>query len=165
VDISPDMIEIAKKAPEGNFYVINGEKLDFPDNYFDLVFSVTVLHHIPYDKKKKMIDEICRVTKKDGYVLTIEDISFKKPEQTFNMFPLSPDEWIVAFSKHGCKCTKIVKHKLLQGYLLALTNKFPKATNDSVFKFVWVKVVERAAITLLPWRFFAGCSIIFKKVE
>ena len=164
VDISPRMIEIAtREVPKGNFYVIDGEKLDFPDNYFDLVFSVTVLHHIPYDKKEKMISEICRVTKKGGYIIILEDISFKKPKQTFNMFPLLPNEWIASFNKHKCKCIKIVKHKFLQSHLLLLTRKFPHITNTQIFKFLWTEIVEKVATKILPWKFFAGCGIIFQK--
>lgn len=165
VDISPEMVKIAKKNnPTGNFYVIDGECLPFPDNCFDLVFSVTVLQHIPYNKKEKIIQEMCRITKKGGYIIIIEDICFKKQDKSFNLFPLSPDEWIAAFNKHRCEVVKIVKHKFLQEALLILTAKLPRATNKYLFKFIWVKIVEKMAVKILPWRFFTGCGIIFRKV-
>ena len=41
-------------------------KLDFDDESFDFVNSVTVLQHIPYKEKREAIKEICRVTKKRG---------------------------------------------------------------------------------------------------
>jgi len=166
VDISPKMIEIAKKnVPKGHFYVIDGENLNFPDNHFDLVFSITVLHHIPYDKKENLIQEICRVVKEEGYIIIIEGITFKKPRQTFNFFPLSPADWIAIFEKHKCRVIKVVKHQFLYIYLNFLTRKFSRITKTRMFKFIWSRIVEKVATRTLPWRFFAGCGIIFKKVR
>ncbi len=165
VDISSKMIEIAKKNNStGNFYIIDGKSLPFPNNYFDLVFSVTVLHHIPYDEKEKMIREMCRVTKKGGYIIIIEDICFIKPKQTFNWFPLSPDEWIRSFTKNGFKPLKLVKHKFLQEDLFIATKKFNRITNNRIFKFIWIELIEKISI-ILPWKFFRGCGIVFRKVN
>ena len=76
------MIKVAKKKiPKGRFYITSGEKLNFRDESFDLTFSITVLHHIPYNKKEKMIKEMCRVTRKGGYTAIMEDICFEKPKK------------------------------------------------------------------------------------
>lgn len=165
VGISPKMVEIAKKnIPNGEFYVINGEKLDFPNNYFDLTFSVTVLHHNPDNQKRKLIREMCRVTKKGGYIIILEDISHRKEKiDTFNMFPLSVENWIKEFSDHGCKPVKIIKHKFMQGALLVFCKRFPNITNNALFILVWTKIVEKLAQKLMPYRLFAGVGILFRK--
>lgn len=67
IDISPKMVEIAKKrVPSASFLNMSGDNLRFKDESFDLVFSITVLHHIPYDKQIKTIKEMCRVVKRGG---------------------------------------------------------------------------------------------------
>src|SRR3989344_3970637 len=48
IDPSEKLIEIAKKKyPEAKFQVASGLALPFPDNYFDKVYSISVIHHIP----------------------------------------------------------------------------------------------------------------------
>ncbi|MFX0142281.1 MAG: class I SAM-dependent methyltransferase [Candidatus Hodarchaeota archaeon] len=165
VDISPMMLDIAKtNVPEGNFFLTDGGKLNFSNNYFDLVFTITVLHHIPYDKKKNMIREICRVTKNDGHIIIIEDVCFKKIKNIFNMFPLSPYEWIATFNRYGYNCIKIIKHKFHQKYLLSITENFPKFTNNLFFEVIWIEGVEKLATAILPWKYFNGCGNIFRKI-
>lgn len=47
----------------------------FPDEFFDRVFSVSVLEHVPVQDRKQVFDEIFRVLKPDGLaVLTIDYI-------------------------------------------------------------------------------------------
>lgn len=42
--------------------------LPFPDNYFDRVFSVCVMEHLPSDVRKKVMTEVYRVLKPGGIV-------------------------------------------------------------------------------------------------
>jgi ubiquinone/menaquinone biosynthesis C-methylase UbiE len=64
-DISEQMIELAKKnLPDKNISIhkTDGFSLSFPDNYFDLVFTSTVLQHvINEDQLRQLIKSICRV--------------------------------------------------------------------------------------------------------
>ena len=60
IDISPRMISEAKECnPEDNFFLCNGEKIDFPDNSFDIVISFGVLHMT--EKWEKLLAEALRV--------------------------------------------------------------------------------------------------------
>ncbi|PIU42734.1 MAG: hypothetical protein CO034_00890 [Parcubacteria group bacterium CG_4_9_14_0_2_um_filter_35_11] len=78
VDFAERLIEIARKKylaskelKEGGvppvFLVVNALHLPFEDNFFDKVFSIAVLHHIPSDKQRVLfLKEIRRVLKPKG---------------------------------------------------------------------------------------------------
>jgi len=49
-DASPQALEVAKqnvRAPNVSFIECSPETLPFPDGYFDFIFSLGVLHHVP----------------------------------------------------------------------------------------------------------------------
>lgn len=74
VDISEKLIEIAKsRHPKDKFQVADALSLPFPDNFFDKIFSIAVLHHIPSEKLKiQFLKEAKRVLKPNGLlILTI----------------------------------------------------------------------------------------------
>lgn len=80
IDISDVSIEVAKKwaSQEGiedklNFFVMDCEKIDFPDNYFDIVFNCGTLSCID---REKGYSEIIRVLKNDGYFISIDTIGY-----------------------------------------------------------------------------------------
>lgn len=68
-DIDPESIEkIKKQNPQlktENIVVCPAEKLEFPDNFFDIVISNEVLEHVTDDKKS--VEEIMRVLKPGGH--------------------------------------------------------------------------------------------------
>ena len=66
VDLSPKMHKIAKeKHPEIEFSIGNAENLTaFPDNSFDIVTASFVVHGVTADRRKKMLSEMKRITKK-----------------------------------------------------------------------------------------------------
>lgn len=72
VDLTEPAIECTKQRFEkcgltGNIILGNGEKLDFPDTTFDVVYSFGVLHHSP--DTPKTIKEVFRVLKPGGLAL------------------------------------------------------------------------------------------------
>jgi ubiquinone/menaquinone biosynthesis C-methylase UbiE len=74
VDITPASIDLCKKRfnlnnISGNFQVANAEELPFPDNYFDCVSSMGVLHHVP--NTEKAVSEIFRVLKPGGRLIVM----------------------------------------------------------------------------------------------
>lgn len=69
IDIAPHSIELAnlnffQRGLKGEFLVMNGEQMTFPDDSFDVVYCHTVLHFTP--RPEKMIAEIRRVLKPGG---------------------------------------------------------------------------------------------------
>jgi len=74
VDITQAAIELTRKRFEhlklfGDFRVADAQKLPFPDNTFDCVCSMGVLHHIP--NTQKAVDEIYRVLKPGGRLIVM----------------------------------------------------------------------------------------------
>lgn len=68
VDFSEKLIEIAKRRfPEGKFLVADALNLPFSENFFDKVYSLSVLHHIPSKELRlQFFKEIKRVLKPRG---------------------------------------------------------------------------------------------------
>jgi len=72
-DVSENLINIAKKNyPNENFQVKQALKLPFQNNYFDVIYSIAVLHHIPSKQfRLEFLQEAKRVLKMGGiFVLT-----------------------------------------------------------------------------------------------
>jgi tRNA (uracil-5-)-methyltransferase TRM9 len=71
IDISQKMIEIARqKFPDGNFQIFDGLAIPFPDNYFDVIFCIAVLHHIPGSQlRQEFLTEARRVLKQGGKLI------------------------------------------------------------------------------------------------
>ena len=83
IDNSEKLIELAKNryaAEKIRFIATDGVNLPFPENYFDKIFSIAVLHHIPSrELRLKFLSEARRVLKKDGIaVFTVWNLWQKK---------------------------------------------------------------------------------------
>lgn len=77
VDSSEKLIEIARRIyPGTRFQVANAINLAFPNNCFDKVYSVAVLHHIPSKELRlQFLRGVLRVLKPGGLlVLTVWDL-------------------------------------------------------------------------------------------
>jgi tRNA (uracil-5-)-methyltransferase TRM9 len=86
IDFSTRMIEIAKeKHPRARFWLGTGFHLAFDQEFFDWVFAIAVLHHIPSKEMRlKFLEEAKRVLKNKGrFVLTVWDV---KEKQKFSFF-------------------------------------------------------------------------------
>lgn len=75
IDLDKKMIKIAQNRNKDNsvtFRVMDASKLDFPDNYFDVIFDFGIIHHIP--NWKDSIQELKRVLKPNGEII-LEELS------------------------------------------------------------------------------------------
>lgn len=106
IDISPDLLKVARRAaPSANvtFQLENAYAMSFPDNSFDLVAGISVLHHLDIEKG---LAEVFRVLKPGGGIFFTEP-NMLNPQIALqkNIPPLkkwagdSPDE--TAFFKWG----------------------------------------------------------------
>jgi len=71
IDYSAPLVEIARENyPDEKFLVGDILDLDFPENYFDVVLLIAVLHHIPSAAlRDKAVRNMYRVLKPGGLVL------------------------------------------------------------------------------------------------
>lgn len=71
VDINPRALAFAKifSPPSAVYQQSSIEKLDFPNDFFDIVFCIEAFEHIPPSQEKKVLEELHRVTKKDGNLI------------------------------------------------------------------------------------------------
>ena len=68
VDISKGLIELAKKSyPNLEFFVMDMEKLDFPKNSFDVIYSSLTMHYV--ENWTKTLKSIHNVLKDNGTFL------------------------------------------------------------------------------------------------
>ncbi len=77
IDFSERLIQIARrKHPQKEFKVGEALNLPFSDNFFNKVYSIAVLHHIPSEEFRiQFFKEAKRVLKKEGIlVLTVWDL-------------------------------------------------------------------------------------------
>lgn len=92
LDLQKDLIEntkkIAKKKGWENIKAIQGDiaQIPFPENYFDVVYSISVLQNLPHKVKTKAVKEMARVLKPGGILGLVFDFgkSVKKREKYFS---------------------------------------------------------------------------------
>lgn len=74
IDPNTESLKVARqKFPGIQFLEMEGERLKFGDDHFDVVSLSMALHHFP--KVKKALKEIKRVVKPGGYIIINEPIS------------------------------------------------------------------------------------------
>ena len=84
----------------------DAKKLEFDDNYFDLVISVNTVHNLDIDDCKKSIQEISRVSKKNSF-LTVDAFNNAEEKKRMYMWNLtaktimSVQEWKKMFKDIG----------------------------------------------------------------
>lgn len=71
IDNSEKLIEIAKRRyPKARFQVADVLNLPFPRNFFDKIYSIAVLHHIPLEEfRLQFLREAKRVLKPEGFLI------------------------------------------------------------------------------------------------
>lgn len=73
LDLQPSYID-AYRAAGAEGIVGSAEKLPFPDNSFDSVWSIGLFHHVPDDITRRAIEEAIRVCKTDGNVVIFDAV-------------------------------------------------------------------------------------------
>ncbi len=80
IDITKELITLAKKRYKAKFKVANAFDTKEKSDFFDTTLLIATLHHIPSKKlRKKTIQEMNRITKKDGiFIISVWNLYRKK---------------------------------------------------------------------------------------
>ena len=90
IDISPDMLEVAKKRivkdkiHNKHILLMNGERLSFPDNTFDKVVGMYVVSVT--QNPQVLVEEMKRVCKNDGDIYIVNHFSTEQDNLFVKMF-------------------------------------------------------------------------------
>jgi len=77
--ITKGRLKFSEENIQGKLVLGDAVKLDFPDNFFDTVFSTDFFEHISTEVKEKVISEVYRVLKPGGkFVIKTPNLSYLK---------------------------------------------------------------------------------------
>jgi len=122
IDLNPKMIGMAQKwqrkygSENSYFQAAEATDLPFEDPVFDFTSISLALHEIERDKRNRVISEMKRVTKKDGFLIFID---FQVPlPQKLTSYLIKAVEYFAGKENH-----QNFKDYLLQGGLPVLLEK------------------------------------------
>lgn len=106
IDVSDYAIENCHPEVKNYLKVGNAKKLDFEDNYFDLVISINTIHNLELEECISSIKEISRVSKSNAFITVDAYNSVSEKERMFkwNLTAktiMSTSEWKKLFKKIG----------------------------------------------------------------
>jgi SAM-dependent methyltransferase len=174
VDISPEMLKLARANVQGpaDFHQLSSTQLPFPDGSFDLVYSITVIHHNPYEMHESIVRELVRVTKPEGHVLIMEGVG--QGQSTFATFLRPIEDWVRLFGKAGVDAVAVRPQAwwifrdyiayapfVLMRKLMGLPPK-RKRPFDAILA-VPSAYLDPYLVSLLPRRFASNVAILFHK--
>jgi len=182
VDISHDMLNIARSQNKDvELKKIVAGHIPYSDKSFDIVYSVTVIHHNPYDAQDSIISEMSRVLRDDGHLILYEDLG---DTGGFNMFPRNRSGWIGLAERHGMALAwyQGARYWILRDTAAALKQRLRGHTTlrrilaiagESIFDSkleIWGKLVGRLDLLLdqyllpfIPSQYHTTSIMVFKK--
>lgn len=90
VDVSEGMVAAARaNFPRARFDKIEDDlSLPYEDESFDLVFTVTVMHHNPTEARRRLMTEMWRVARPGGRLLFLEDFVTGGWTESSTVYPM-----------------------------------------------------------------------------
>jgi SAM-dependent methyltransferase len=93
VDISTEMVRISsERFPDAHFSAIDSKRLQFPDDTFDVICSIAVIHHNTYEQQDLILRQLSRMLKYKGFLVLFESIGAKNTQRGVE-FPRPITDW------------------------------------------------------------------------
>ena len=103
IDIQPTLItENRRRLPEIEFFEVPLQDFTYDDR-FDLVSSVTVLQHLPFDEQPRAIERLRDLTASGGHAVVLENVRDQAPER----FSRTVSGWRSLFEDAGFRTVAI----------------------------------------------------------
>jgi 2-polyprenyl-3-methyl-5-hydroxy-6-metoxy-1,4-benzoquinol methylase len=100
IDLQRTLIEDARwRFPDIEFHEIAVQEYE-PDEPFDIISSVTVLQHIPFDEQTAVIRRLRELTTSGGHAIVLEHIIDQSP----HVFSRTVEGWRAVFHEAGFEC-------------------------------------------------------------
>lgn len=121
IDLSKEMIKVAReKHKDGEFYVQDMRKMDFPESVFDGIFCFNALIHMPMEEVKIVVADFHAVLKQGGKIIISvqegegEDLVDEAylPNQKIFLRRFTEQELTDILTKHGFKVLKSTRRLL-----------------------------------------------------
>jgi SAM-dependent methyltransferase len=90
ITIGLDMAGVRKGTEKVRFVQNSVDKIEFPADFFDRVFSVSVLEHVPVPMRDRVLSEIFRVLRPGGRAVLTIDWVFKLNDHLLEQLIASP---------------------------------------------------------------------------
>lgn len=71
-----DLDNLQSDTEKVRFFITPTDRIEFPDNFFDRVFSVSVLEHVPIAQRDTVLKELFRVLRPGGLAVLVIDWVF-----------------------------------------------------------------------------------------
>lgn len=138
VDVAEGVIERAAAAnPAVEYRSYDGETLPYPDGSFDVVFAICVLHHVSPSGRRRFVDEMKRVARRNGLVAIFEHNPLN-PLTRLAVARCAFDEDVVLLSKREAK-------------RLLLTGEMSIVEERYILFLPWMMDLSQKLDRLLPW--------------
>lgn len=169
IDLSSESLKKAKEEAQKkglnnrvSFLVMDGEKTEFEDNYFDLIICFGVLHHL--DIRKAYL-ELARILKKEGKVICTEPLVHNPIFQLYRKFtPQLRTEWEVQHisSRKEIKIAEKYFGKVEKKFFHLFTLLAVPFRNTFLFKpILWCLEVIDSIVLSLPGIKWLAWQIVF----
>lgn len=167
VDVAEEMLALARRCePDAAFQRIDGNRLPHPDRCFDVVWSIAVVHHNPYDVQEQIIAEMARVLRDDGAVILFEGLGPHNVCDT-NYFPRPLQDWLELAARHGLSCTwrRGATYMLLRPLVSRTARWMSPARLESWRRLLTYidAVVDPYLLSLLPRRYHTRAVMLFER--
>ncbi len=164
VDVAGDMLALARRLhPDAELAPFDGQRTPYPDGAFDLVWTVAVVHHNPYDAHQRLIEEMARVLRDGGHLVLFEGLG-TPAEADAVYFPRPLAEWIALAERCGlhCRWQRGARYAILRA---ALARFLPRAVDG--FWSRWLTRLDARIdpylLPLLPRAYHARMAMVFEK--